>query len=273
MGKIKGGKETYKILVKKYGYKEIRRRQIKGGKISLLRRNEQAKKNFRLDVNDPLFLEFYGALLGDGWLSSLSYTYKTKRNLWWVGISGHSILDKDYLMFLKSVIKKLFNKNAITKYKKNKNGMEILFCHKQLILFMNNKLRFPIGKKIGLRIYENFLDWDKAKYILRGLFDTDGCFYLDKTPARRPYPCIFISMKSPFLIKQLYDILIDRGFKVTYRIRKDGMHKIVLEGSIQLSKWIEEIGSSNPKHFNKINKFLLMSPSSSVGLERCPPKA
>lgn len=202
----------------------------------------------------PLFLEFYGALLGDGWLSSLSYNYKNKKSLWWVGISGHSILDKEYLMFLKEIINTLFNKQTMIKYKKSKKGMEILFCHKQLILFMNKKLGFPIGKKINLKIYKNFSNnWGKMKYIIRGLFDTDGCFYLEKTSSGKGYPCIFISMKSPILIRQVYDILISNGFKLGYRIKDGDMHTITLKGNEQLDKWMNEIGSSNQKHTNKIN--------------------
>ncbi len=261
-GSIKGGKKTYQIILKKYGIKEIRRRQSKGGEISLLRRDQRARDSFKVDINNPLFLEFYGALLGDGWLSTLSYQYRYKKNLWWVGICGHSKLDKEYLMFLGDIINKLFIRKFTTKYKKNKDAMEIIFSYKYLILFMNKELGFPIGKKINLKIDNRIVkDWSKLKYTIRGIFDTDGCFYLDKTPVGRPYPCISISMKAPILIKQIYSSLIDMGFKVNYKKRKDKMHRITLKGRKQLNKWMEEIGSSNPKHLNKINALVAQQDS------------
>ncbi|MBW2986676.1 hypothetical protein KY333_04880, partial [Candidatus Woesearchaeota archaeon] len=72
-GKTKGGKKTYYVLLKKYGAGEIKKRQIAGGKA----KNNKTKDAFKININSPLFLEFYGALLGDGWLSALSYTYNT----------------------------------------------------------------------------------------------------------------------------------------------------------------------------------------------------
>jgi len=116
-------------------------------------------------------------------------------------------------MFLGDIINKLFIRKFTTKYKKNKDAMEIIFSYKYLILFMNKELGFPIGKKINLKIDNRIVkDWSKLKYTIRGIFDTDGCFYLDKTPVGRPYPCISISMKAPILIKQIYSSLIDMGF-------------------------------------------------------------
>ena len=80
MGERKGGKKTYQILIKKYGIEEIRKRQSKGGKkakANLIRNEEE----FKIDLNNPLFLEFYGVLLGDGWLSRLKWRKKTSNSI------------------------------------------------------------------------------------------------------------------------------------------------------------------------------------------------
>lgn len=218
----------------------------------MLKRDNQAKKDFRINIDDVLFLEFYGALLGDGWLSSLSYDYKNKKTLWWVGISGHSELDRDYLMFLKGIIKKVFYKSVIVKYKKNSKAMEILFCHKQLILFMNKELGFPIGKKIGLKIENKIAqEWNKLKYVIRGIFDTDGSLYFDKTPVGKPYPVISIHMKSPLLLNQINKQLLSQNFKVRFR-----KNELLLKGSKQLNKWMRQIGSSNNRHLSKYYNFI-----------------
>lgn len=251
-GNVKGGKKTYQIILQKYGLDEIRRRQSRGGKNS---RKARRKEFFNVSIKDPLFLEFYGILLGDGWIGK--YYFKNKViNL--IGISGHSKLDRKFFMYCRDNIKKLFNRNAYLKEKSTCNSIELQISHKGLLKFLNKELGFPIGKKVNLQINKKIisLGFDKVKNVIRGIFDTDGSFYLDKTPVGRPYPCISIQMKSPILIKQLYDFLIKEGFRVVYRRDKN---MITLKGSRQLKKWMKKIGSSNPKHLDKINALVAQS--------------
>ena len=248
-GSIKGGKRTYKIILEKYGERELRKRQSHGGKKA---RREEV---LNINIEDSLFLEFYGILLGDGWLSSLKWKNK-KISL--IGLSGHINLDKEFFLYCQNNIKKLFKRKAYFKRIKRYNGAELLFSHKQLQKFLNEELSFPIGKKINLRISDKIIcfGFDKLKNVLRGIFDTDGSFYLDKTSSGSPYPCISIQMKAPVLINQIYNLLVNQGFRVVYREKKN---MITLKGNIQLKKWIDEIGSSNPKHLNKINAFVAQS--------------
>ena len=173
------------------------------------------------------------------------------------GISGHSKLDRKFFIYCKNNIKKLFKRNAYLKEKPRFNVVELQFSNKSLLEFFEKKLNFPVGKKINLKIHKKIysLGFDKLKHVIRGIFDTDGCFYLDKTPVGRPYPCISIQMKAPFLINQLNDILIKKGFKVYHYQRADKYDRITLKGQIQLNKWMKEIGSSNPKHLRKICKY------------------
>tara|TARA_Y100000034_G_C6824905_1_gene371852 strand:- start:104 stop:1081 length:978 start_codon:yes stop_codon:yes gene_type:complete len=250
-GNIKGGKKTYQIILEKYGKKEMKKRQIKGGKNS----NKKRDENFLIDISNPLFLEFYGVLLGDGWIGR--YTWKnTTINM--VGISGHAKLDRQFLLYCKKNIKTLFDRDAYFKEKPKYNAIELQISHKQLLNTLNKKFGFPIGKKINLKISDVIysLGYDKVRHTIRGIFDTDGSFYLDKTPVRNPYPCISIQMKAPVLINQLYNILIKQDFRVVYRENKN---MITLKGRKQLNKWMDEIGSSNPKHLNKINALVAQS--------------
>lgn len=251
-GRIKGGKKTYQVILKRYGLEEMRRRQSEGGKKRILNGQIQ-KERFKINILNPFFLEFYGILLGDGWIGRYNYGGKVAH---WIGISGHSELDRDFFLYCRKNIKKLFNRNAYLKEKKG-NAIDLIFCHKSFFEAFHKELNFPIGKKINLKlsskIYE--LEFSKIKHVIRGVFDTDGSFYVDKTPVGKPYPCISIEMKAPILIKQLYKILIENGFKVSYRERRKDKAMITLKGYKQLRKWMEEIGSSNPKHLKKIRKF------------------
>lgn len=250
-GQIKGGQKTYRLILKKYGISEIRKRQQRGGINSSKKRNEHLQHSFSIDATDARFLEFYGALLGDGWLSSLSYQYKTRRSYWWIGISGHAQLDRQYLQYLSTIIRTLFQRKITTKFKKNSQGMEILFCHKPLILFLNKTMKFPIGPKTNLAIDHTIAtNWDHIKPVLRGIFDTDGCFYLDKTPAKRPYPCISIHMHAPKLLSQVNKQLLAHQYTPQFTT-----NRIVLKGSKQINKWMQEIGSNNQKHISKYQRW------------------
>ena len=256
-GKIKGGEKTYQIILKKYGIEEIRKRQSNGGKRAahLIKKRQEP---IVLDLNNSAFLELYGVLLGDGWLSKLNYKGKT---IWLIGVSGNGTSDRDFFSYLKNNIHFLFKRVPYQKERPNYNSIELNFSHKMLVAALNKELDFPIGKKINLKIHPKIyvLGYDKVKHVIRGIFDTDGCFYLDKTPVGRPYPCISLTMKAPILMKQVHDLLLSEGFKV-YHYHSNKIDKIILKGSIQVRKWLKEIGSSNPYKHAKMQKALVAQP-------------
>lgn len=266
-GVTKGGRNSYKMIVKKYGISEIRKRQSNGGKKAARLKVELEPLIDNNVIFNPLFLEFYGALLGDGWLSKLNYKKKTIRI---IGLCGHISLDREYLLSWKKNITSMFNRDPYIKYIQKDNGMQLIFGHLNLFKFLNENLKFPIGKKENLHLTKDLkiLGFENLKYIIRGIFDTDGCFYFDKTPANKPYPCLSITMKEPLLMEQIYSILIARGFKV-YHYKSERIQKLILKGSKQLKKWMVEIGSSNPYKFNKMEKALVAQ----TGLERRTPNA
>lgn len=261
MGEYKReGKKTYQIILQKYGAEEIRQRQSNGGKKTILL-NRIKEKPLDIDLTNPLMLEFYGILIGDGWIGEYS---SGTRKIRLIGISGHYSLDRDFFVYIKTMIKDLFDRNAYLKERPKTNSSELQICHKKLFEFLSSELNFPIGKKgEGLKIDKKIIElgFESIKHTIRGIFDTDGSFYLDKTPAGHPYPCISIQMKAPILIKQLYDLLLEQGFAVIHQTSKDGKrgHKITLKGKKQLNRWMREIGSSNPKHLDKIKAFVAQS--------------
>lgn len=248
-GKIKGGKKTYKLILKEYGIDEIKKRQINGGKKSAKMREEN-QIPINLDINNPLFLEFYGVLLGDGWLSKLKYKNKF---IYLIGVSGNAKLDREFFHYLIKNIKLLFDRNAYLKERPKYNSIEINFSHKALLQKIHKELGFPIGPKVNLRVSNKIYSkgYEKMKHVIKGLFDTDGCVYFDKTPAGKPYPCISIKQKAPILVQQISDLLLKEGFKIRREKWKE-VEQIKLKGSKQLNKWINEIGSSNPRNLNKL---------------------
>jgi hypothetical protein len=230
----------------KYGIKEVRRRQSLGGLRGAKTKDKIERRKFFVDIKNPLFLEFYGALLGDGWMGNLK-----NKNKWLIGLCGHLKLDRDLIIYHRQNISDLFNRQGFLVERFDRNTLEFIFRHKFLFQFMNEKLYFPIGKKKDLKINKNIYDlgFSGTKYVIRGLFDTDGSFFLDKSGSGNSVPCISIHMNSPILIRQIGRILIDNGFKAHY---SDHGKMIRLKGRKQLTKWMREIGSSNSKHLDKI---------------------
>jgi hypothetical protein len=248
----KGGRVSYLNTINKYGVEEIKRRQSLGGKRGAKTKERIEKENFFIDIKDPLFLEFYGALLGDGWISK-----NNGKNKWILGVCGNLSLDKEFILNIQRNIKKLFNREGYLSERPKNNVIQFVFGHRILFKFITEELNFPIGKKKNLRLDKKIINLGESSlsHVLRGIFDTDGSFFLGRNRKGVPYyPIISIHMNSPILIKQIGEILSKREFRVNY---SDHGTMIRLNGKEHLLKWMNEIGSSNKKHLDKINKFIL----------------
>jgi len=101
-----------------------------------------------------------------------------------------------------------------------------------------------------------------SKSFLRGYFDTDGCLYLENKRGKL-YPRIEMVSISEKFIKQLENIILRLGFRVTYEKRDDlvrhkfAIHKLSIRGNEMTKKWFLEIKPNNSKHVNKFKKLNL----------------
>jgi hypothetical protein len=212
-------------------------------------------------IESELFLEFYGALMGDGWIGKY-YNKKYEKTHWIVGFSGHSINDRNYFLNrISYLMRSLFGRKGYLK-NRPKNSIEFIFGHKDLIIFMNEQLGFPIGKKGQIGINQKFVEeWEFLRYIVRGLFDTDGSFYLDRDERyKRPYPILEISTVS----KKLRDQILEGLKRQEYRVIK---HKngIRIKGVEQVDRWFKEIDPKNEKHLLRYNLWLNSGPVAQFG--------
>ena len=250
-GRVLGGKKGHQALLRKYGSAHTWEINSLGGKNGAKTKEIEALK-FKLDISDPQFLEVFGALLGDGWLNSP----RNPDSRWTLGLCGNLKLDKEYVQYCSRILISLTNRKGFFQEKPIGNVIEFRFGHKQFFKILNEQLNFPAGKKENLIIPEPIYSqgYDKVKYVIRGIFDTDGSFYLDKDKGGVPhYPCISIHMTEPLLLNQLAEIFKEQGFKFYFdRVN----NQIKLRGMKQLRKWMKEIGSSNSKHLNKITACL-----------------
>lgn len=110
--------------------------------------------------------------------------------------------------------------------------------------------KFPIGKKCNIEL-ALFLKrkGNSLKYVLRGIFDTDGCLYFTKNNSdKRFYPIIELSSHSKPLLHQLTTILLSKGFSPIPSHNNDS---IKLHGKKALKRWMDLIGTNHPDKFSK----------------------
>ncbi|MBU3941222.1 MAG: hypothetical protein KKH88_04815, partial [Nanoarchaeota archaeon] len=243
-GQSKGGKNTINKLSKK----QLKEKLIKARKFIKNRPGNSGKK---VDINfNKDFCEFYGALMGDGCLS-LHKRKDCNKHRYGIIFVGHKTLDREYHENkLCKIINNDFKLNTYIQIINNSRKITIL--NKSLF----NQLKgmgFPVGKKgQKLKIPPKLSDlpWSLKKYIIRGLFDTDGCIFARKDEKYR-YPHIMITTYSKPLLNQLSNMLKEKGYPV-YVSKKD----VVIKGIKNTKKWMDDIGSSNQRHKFKYEYWL-----------------
>ncbi len=249
-GRIKGGKKRVNNLTKAEIDREMEERRSLRKKVTY-ETVEEVKQ-----ITDPI-LEIYGALMGDGCLS-LSKK-KDGKEEYWIVFSGHKVLDKDYHEnYLVPLVKQEFKANLGTLEKKKNLGRETRAKNKRFFIQLA-KMGFPIGKKGNrLNIPQKFykLKWERKKWIVRGIFDTDGCISARKDEHYR-YPHIIISSKSKDLLDQIYSMLRSEGYPICRIREKSGRTgEVRLKGIKNTIRWMKDIGSSNKRHLFKYEYWL-----------------
>jgi len=190
--------------------------------------------------------------------------------------SGHPINDKEYY---KSVLKPLFKQvfNFDLKCFYGADGCIFLkFNSKAFVTFCNKAIGLPLGKKSDIiKIPEVILRAPLAVKIacVKGIFDTDFCLnFKNKNGKAHDYPVIKISVRSPFLIEDIANILDGLDFNYSkYRYnqfdarigKRIESFAISISGKKNLNKWFEIIGSRSP---NNLTKFGLWERTG-----ECPP--
>ena len=199
---------------------------------------------------NKFFCEFYGALLGDGCISRFKSKDKEKYVIYF---SGNKNLDSNYFQWLKEKISREYG-IYVYYYEYDKRNVCVLSIrNKSMCINLNSNFNVPIGVKYGkLKISEKIkrLNWDKKKFVLRGLFDTDGSIYARKGEGYR-YPIISISSKNEKFIKELCLMLRQEGYPAYI-----SGGNVAIRGIKAIKKWFSDIGSSNPRNMFKYQYFL-----------------
>lgn len=187
--------------------------------------------------------EFVGVVLGDGGLTA----YQLRVTL-------NSDTDKEYGVFVRSLIKRLFGLSSRIIFPKNGSYFDIVVYSKSLIEFLVS-LGLVRGSKVKNKADIPF--WIKQRRTLslrclRGLMDTDGSFYqynhVIRNTKYRNYALCFTN-HSVNLINSAYSILKAARFRPSKTLKRVYLYR--KEGIV---KYFRIVGSSNPKHIAKYKK-------------------
>ena len=242
--------------VELYGNPGTYKGRSKGGKktIHLFHQDRDLAKRvgftIRKEIKHPArcveLAELIGVILGDGGLSGNHQLV----------ISFNSKTDKEYSVFLGKILIKLFSIEYHVHSRKNCNGADIVVSSSNLVDFLL-KQGLVAGNKVENQVDIPHWIYDKVEYqkaCIRGLIDTDGSFYRHRYNSNgKNYNYLklcFTSCSGP-LLNSVLRILK----KLNFEAYVHGVQVFIYSRS-GIKKYFEEIGSHNPKHSNKIRKFL-----------------
>jgi|SRR3989344_8877387 len=211
------------------------------------------------ELNEDL-AEETGWHIGDG---SMNYYANKGRRIGLYQLRGHIEDDKPhYIQRIKPIFKKLYGIDINLREMPSTRVFGLQIWSNELVKF-KEKLGLKIGPKLDIKIPDVFLNDEKLEIsIIRGIFDTDGCVYLEKKN-RKLYPRLEIFTISDLLATQLLDTLIKLGFRATKylaekaNVRKNKLKgfKISIRGVEMFHKFMKEISLKNPKHIQKYEMF------------------
>ena len=151
-----------------------------------------------------------------------------------------------------SALRPLFEK------KKTANALEVVISSVGFVRWIQTK-GMPYGNKLKNEIC--IPKWIKTsplfkKRFLRGLFDTDGCVFIDthiikdKKYQHRGWTITSYSAK---LRSDIVELLQNLGYSPTLR---DSQVSVYMRKSADVERYFREIGTNNKKHFERFKREL-----------------
>lgn len=190
--------------------------------------------------------ELLGILFGDGHISDYQ-----------ASITTSSVTDWRHAHFVKNLFERLFSVRVTLSKRKNENALTLVISSRELVRILK-EFGMPYGNKIraGLSV-PNWIR-QNPKYqqaFLRGLFDTDGCVYLDTHKINgKTYRNIgwTITSYADTLVTDILEILRGLGFSPTHTRRQ---RSVFMRKHADITSYFSKVGTNNPKHFSRYKKF------------------
>lgn len=198
--------------------------------------------------------ELIGVLMGDGHVG-----------LYQTSIVTNADTDYQHALFVKALIEDLFKIQVHVRKRRNEKACEIVISSKSVSRFLVSQ-GIPQGNKITMGVHIPHWIQKKSLYrkaFIRGLFDTDGCVYLDTHRYRRKvYKNIgmaFANQSAP-LLSFFRESLEFFGLHPTQKTA----FRVFLRRKEDIRRYFNLIGSSNEKHLNKVRQYFLASEKGGV---------
>ncbi|MDO8634296.1 MAG: LAGLIDADG family homing endonuclease [archaeon] len=205
--------------------------------------------------------EIYGALLGDGCLSSYFSKYD-KRQRYEVSFSG-SIDDLDYYQTrIIPFFKRNFFLGGTLRFRHDSKALIYSIKSKRVFDFFT-ALDFPVGEKenrlkIPTEIIQNS---EYAIACLRGVWNTDGSIYRRYTKIYKSHKKFYnkyfvmeLKMKAKSLLFQIKPFLDSFGVK-TSSITKNQNYVLRINSQEAIQRFLSKISFSNKRHLDRISAF------------------
>ncbi len=207
----------------------------------------------------PELAEEVGWHVGDG---SMNYYNYSGRRKGFYQLRGHIEDDREhYLRRIKPIFKELYGVDVSLRDMPSTRVFGFQIWSSELVKFKES-LGLGLGPKISVKIPDIFLNDKRLKIsVLRGIFDTDGCVYLEKKN-KKLYPKMEIQTISLPLALQLREIFNSLGLRATLYTNKNLNHPnkkicyaVTIRGVEMLHRFFDVIEPKNQKHLDKYSFF------------------
>lgn len=203
-------------------------------------------KKIQLPKRSKKLAELCGILAGDGHVG----VYQTS-------MTTNSLTDVQHALYVQKLFEGLFKISASIIKKKSCNAVVVVISSKTVCQFLSS-LGLTSGNKVHAQLdVPSWICKNKSfrKAFLRGLFDTDGCVYVDNHTVKgklyRNIGIAFTNRSLPFLsfFKSTLEL---SGFHPTQKSR----FIVFLRRESEILRYFEHVGSSNQKHLHKLDEYL-----------------
>lgn len=229
--------------IKLYGNFGTQESRSKGGIMSALKRKtdpELWKKytnSFNIPKKSEELAEFIGIMLGDGGLTYFQCT-----------IYINSLTEQEYAKYIKNMIKRLFNYEININKKKKENVLILGISGVNIVKYLKG-IGLSLGNKVKLQVGVPDWIWEKDVYIkacLRGLIDTDGCFFQHRYTINKKeyqyYKMCFSNKSEPLLD------FVKKGLeKLGFHPKRTYISDVWLHNQNEVKKYLKEIKTHNIK--------------------------
>lgn len=203
-------------------------------------------RKIRFPKASKLLAEFIGVVMGDGHVGRYQ-----------VSICTNSITDVEHATYIYRLAKRLFLDAPTTlSTKKESNALSITISSREVSRFLQQQ-GIPEGNKIERGITIPAWVSNRRSYahaLVRGLFDSDGCVFVDTHRIRgKTYKNLGIAFanQEPTLLRFFHAHLCAIGLSPTQTSR----FRVFLRRRRDIEKYFEIVGTSNNKHLSRYRKF------------------